>query len=90
GSVLVNYAIIREVQERLYGLNYSIKVMNGQLSKETRDAISAWQQVVKRPVTGDFTQEDLDYLRAANPITVWGAIAFEARGAYGIVWSRTS
>lgn len=90
GSVLTSYAIIREVQERLYGLNYGIKVMNGQLSKETREAISSWQQVVKRPVTGDMTQEELDYLRSANAITVWGAIAFEARGAYGIVWNRGS
>lgn len=90
GSVLISYAVIREVQERLYGLNYSIKVINGQLSKETRDAISAWQQVVKRPVTGDMTEEDLEFLRSAKAITVWGAIAFEARGAYGIVWSRSS
>ena len=40
-SVLTNYAVIREVQERLYALNYTVTVMNGQLSKETRDAISA-------------------------------------------------
>ena len=89
-SVLTNYQVIREVQERLYGLNYNIKVINGQLSKETRDAIRAWQQVVQRPITGDMNQEQLDYLRGANTITVWGAIAFEARGAYGMVWNRTS
>ncbi|MDX2201754.1 MAG: DUF4189 domain-containing protein [Hyphomicrobiaceae bacterium] len=90
GSVLTRYEIIREVQERLYALNYGIKVINGQLSRETREAISAWQRVVKRPTTGDMTQEELDYLRTARPITVWGGIAFVASGAYGMVWNRTS
>lgn len=89
-SVLTSYAVIREVQERLYALNYAIKVVNGQLSKETREAISAWQQVVRRPITGDMTAEDLDYLRQAEPITKWGAIAFEASGAYGYVWARSA
>ena len=72
GSVLTSYDVIREVQERLYGLNYNIKVVNGQLSRETREAISAWQQVVKRPATGDMTLEELEYLRTARQITVWG------------------
>lgn len=89
-SVLTNYTVIREVQERLYALNYAIKVINGQLSKETREAISAWQQVVRRPTTGDMTAEELAHLRSAEPITKWGAIAFEASGAYGYVWERTS
>ncbi len=89
-SVLTNYTVIKEVQERLYALNYNVKVMNGQLSRETRDAIRAWQQVVNRSQTGDMTQEDLELLRTAKPITTWGAIAFVARGAYGIVWNRGS
>lgn len=89
-SVLTNYTIIREVQERLYSLNYNIKVMNGQLSKETRDAIIQWQEVTRRPQTGDMNADDLQYLRSAPPVTTWGAIAFEAAGAYGIVWNRTS
>lgn len=89
-SVLTNYTVIREVQERLYALNYTMKVINGQLSKETRDAITLWQEVTQRPRTGDMNAEDLAYLRSAPPITTWGAIAFEAAGAYGIVWSRTS
>lgn len=89
-SVLTSYTVIREVQERLYALNYAVKVINGQLSKETREAISAWQQVVRRPITGDMTADDLAYLRSADPIAKWGAIAFEASGAYGYVWERTS
>lgn len=89
-SVLTSYNVIREVQERLYALNYQIKVINGQLSKETREAISAWQQVVRRPVTGDMTGEELAHLRGAAAIMKWGAIAFEAAGAYGYVWERGS
>ena len=89
-SVLTNYTVIREVQERLYGLNYSIKTINGQLSKETRDAIMQWQEVTQRPRTGDMNAADLAYLRSAPAITTWGAIAFEAAGAYGIVWNRPS
>lgn len=89
-SVLTSYQTIREVQDRLYALNYDLKVLNGQLSRETREAIKAWQQVVRRPVTGDITADDLAFLRRARPIQAWGAIGFEARGAYGIVWNRTS
>lgn len=89
-SVLTSYEVVREVQERLYALNYNIKVVNGQLSKETRDAIKSWQQVVRRPATGDMNAEELAYLRSATPISNWGAIAFEARGAYGMVWNSTS
>lgn len=89
-SILTKYEVIREVQERLYALNYNIKVINGQLSQETRDAIKSWQQVVRRTVTGDMSEEELNYLRSATPIANWGAIAFEARGAYGMVWNRTS
>ena len=40
--------------------------------------------------TGDMTADDLAYLRSADPISKWGAIAFEAAGAYGYVWERGS
>jgi peptidoglycan hydrolase-like protein with peptidoglycan-binding domain len=88
-SVLTSPEIVREVQERLYNLNYTVAV-TGRLSKDTHEAISAWQQVVRRPVTGELDGEGLQLLRSARMPSVWGALAFVARGGSAVVWNRTS
>lgn len=89
-SVLTDYTIIREVQERLYNLNYQIKIMNGQLSQETRNAISAWQSNARFLANGDMNADQLARLRSEPAITNWGALAYEARGASSVVWNRPS
>jgi hypothetical protein len=38
-TALSDAAVIRQVQERLYNLNYEIGVLNGQMTEETRNAI---------------------------------------------------
>jgi peptidoglycan hydrolase-like protein with peptidoglycan-binding domain len=88
-SVLTSTDIVREVQERLYNLNYAISV-TGFLDQGTRAAVSAWQQVVSRPVTGDIDADQLQLLRSAQMPSVWGALAFVARGSSAVVWNRRS
>jgi len=89
-SALGDAALIREVQERLYNLNYDISVLNGQLTDETRAAIRAWQNEQKHEPTGELSDEELTALRNARLPTTWGALAYAARGASAVVWSRPS
>jgi hypothetical protein len=87
---LTDAAVIREVQERLYNLNYGITSISGRLTDETRQAIREWQRVTQRPQTGDMDTEDLAVLRNARLPVIWGALAYAARGASAVVWNRTS
>lgn len=89
-SALTSPTLIREVQDRLYNLNYAIKARNGRLTSDTRDAIRAWQERVKQPVTGDVTHAQLSLLRRAVVPTRWGALAYYAKGATATVWNRNS
>lgn len=90
GSGLLDEATIREVQEKLYNLNYDIASINGRITDETRRAIRDWQTNTKRPVTGDLDTDQIAALRAARIPTTWGALAYAAKGASGTVWKRAS
>jgi len=48
--------MIRQVQERLYNLNYEIGVLNGQMTEEARKAIREWQKNVEREPTGELAR----------------------------------
>jgi len=89
-DALTDAVVIREVQERLYNLNYEIGVLNGQMTEETRNAIRQWQKNVEHEPTGDLTEEELSQLRNARLPTTWGALAYAARGASAVVWNRPS
>ena len=88
GSALTSASIIREVQDRLYNLNYQISARNGQINNQTREAIRQWQTNLKRTVTGDMTSAELAMLRRANLPTTWGALAYYSKGASSTVWNR--
>jgi hypothetical protein len=90
GKALTEAAVIREVQERLYNLNYEIGVLNGYMTDETRNAIREWQKNVQHEPTGELSEEELNQLRNARLPTTWGALAYAARGASAVVWSRPS
>jgi hypothetical protein len=90
GHALTDAAVVREVQERLYNLNYEISVLSGQLTEETRSAIRDWQTNTKHEATGDLTEDELTELRNVRLPTTWGALAYAARGASAVVWSRPS
>jgi hypothetical protein len=87
-SALVSPAVIQEVANRLYNLNYQINPAAGVVDAEYRAAIRRWQTVTKRPETGDMTQADVAYLRTANPPTKWGAIAYNVNGGAQTVWNH--
>jgi peptidoglycan hydrolase-like protein with peptidoglycan-binding domain len=87
---LTDASVIREVQERLYNLNYDIGVINGRLTEETRNAIRQWQNNMQRPPKGDMDLEELTLLRNIRLPAIWGAIAFGDRGASSVVWNRGS
>jgi hypothetical protein len=87
---LTDASIIREVQERLYNLNYDVGAINGRVTPETRGAIREWQSNIGRTATGDMTMAELILLRQARLPTTWGALAFGERGASAVVWKRES
>jgi peptidoglycan hydrolase-like protein with peptidoglycan-binding domain len=89
-SALTDSAVVREVQEKLYNLNYDISVLNGQMTEETRTAIREWQGIAKHEPTGDLAADELAELRNTKIPTTWGAMAYAARGASAVVWSRPS
>ena len=87
---LTDASVIREVQERLYNLNYDVGTINGRLTEETRNAIRQWQNNMQRPQKGDMDLEELTVLRNIRLPATWGAIAFGDRGASAVVWNRGS
>lgn len=89
GSVLYDAGTLQEVQERFYNLNYDLAI-TGRLDEATRKAVRDWQTNTRRPVTGDMDADGLQALRNARMPANWGALAYVARGASAVVWSRTS
>lgn len=87
-SALTSESVIREVQDRLYNLNYQIASRNGRMNDQTREAIRQWQTNIKQPVSGDVSVAQLAILRRANLPTVWGALAYYSKGASSTVWNR--
>jgi len=87
-SALTSESAIREVQERLYNLNYQIANRNGRMNDQTREAIRQWQSNIKQPVTGDVSVAQLAVLRRAVLPTTWGALAYYSKGASSTVWNR--
>jgi len=87
-SALTSESIIREVQDRLYNLNYQIATRNGRMNDQTRAAIRQWQTNVKQAVTGDISVAQLAVLRGARLPTTWGALAYFSKGASSTVWNR--
>ena len=68
-------AAVREIQERLYNLNYDISVLNGQMTEETRAAIRDWQRNAKHEPTGELSDDEIAELRNARLPSTWGALA---------------
>jgi len=84
---LTSESIVREVQDRLYNLNYMIATRNGRMNDQTREAIRQWQTNVKQPL-GVMTVSQLALLRSAQLPATWGSIAYFSKGASSTVWNR--
>jgi peptidoglycan hydrolase-like protein with peptidoglycan-binding domain len=68
--------VVREVQTRLYYLNYNISKFDGVMSDETVVAIRMLQADMFQSATGKLTRAQLTALRRAKVATVWGALAW--------------
>jgi hypothetical protein len=69
--------VVREVQQRLYDLNYRISKIDGVMSDETLVAIRRLQAALVYSPTGKLTGIQLAALKRAKVPTVWGALAWE-------------
>lgn len=87
-SVLTTRAIIQEVANILYTLNYQVGDDRTVVTNDLREAVRGWERNTQQPITGDVTQAQLDRLRSARPPTNWGAVAYSWTGATGAVWNR--
>jgi peptidoglycan hydrolase-like protein with peptidoglycan-binding domain len=83
-------ADIRDIQGRLYNLNFQIAKTDGQLDVATVDAIRGWQKAMGLPATGDMTATQLQRLRSQKPPGIWGAIGYSGQGTLAPVWNLAS
>src|SRR5262245_28577591 len=78
--------VVREVQQKLYDLNYRISKIDGVMSDETLVAIRRIQGVWSQSATGKLTGIQLAALRLATVPTVWGALAWDKQARSSIVF----
>jgi peptidoglycan hydrolase-like protein with peptidoglycan-binding domain len=71
-------AVVREVQTKLYDLNFAVRTSDGTLDAETDAAIRNWQAANRFPPTGTVSADQLARLRAQKPPSNWAALAFFA------------
>jgi peptidoglycan hydrolase-like protein with peptidoglycan-binding domain len=71
--------VVREVQQKLYDLNYGISKIDGVMSDETTVAIRRLQAALIQRATGKLTGAQLAVLRLAKAPTVWGALAWDGQ-----------
>jgi peptidoglycan hydrolase-like protein with peptidoglycan-binding domain len=81
-TLQLNEQIIKEVQERLYNLNYPITSISGKLTPEVTEAIRAFQGKLGEAMTGELTETQLAKLRQVEPSKAWGAIAAVKGGRF--------
>jgi peptidoglycan hydrolase-like protein with peptidoglycan-binding domain len=86
----ITSAIIAEVQDRLYNMNYNPGAINGRIGRDTMEALRQFQQKAGLPVTGEIDSTVLAFLRGAKSAQYWGAVAFHPKGGYAAVWRRSS
>jgi len=71
---------MKEVQERLYNLNFDIRRFDGLIDSETDAAIKSWQRQFGYSATGLLTAEQLARLRRPTSPVAWGALAYTYLG----------
>jgi Domain of unknown function (DUF4189) len=80
--------LTREVQQKLYDLNFRISKVDGVMSDETIVAIRRLQGLLVQSGTGKLTAAQLAVLRRMKVSTVWGAMAWGRRGESSIVFQQ--
>ena len=82
--------ILREVQERLYKLNYPITRFDGSVDDATDRVIKAWQVKHEFAPSGVLSVDQLKVLRSIVPADSWGAVAHPVVGVATAVHSKKS
>jgi hypothetical protein len=67
---------MKEIQERLYNLNFDIRRFDGLIDSETDAAIKSWQRQFGYSATGLLTAAQLARLRRPMSPVSWGALAY--------------
>ncbi len=81
-------ALLREVRERLYELNFDPGPFEGPMSSTTHEAVREFEQANKLASTGEVTQGLLRRLRDISGLKPWGAIVYsKASNKWGMSWA---
>ncbi|MGA8612433.1 MAG: DUF4189 domain-containing protein, partial [Xanthobacteraceae bacterium] len=85
-------ALLKEVVERLYELNFDPDLSDdGAGTEATRLAIRQFEQQTGLPLTGAATMGPLQRLRAAGGLKPWGAIVYgKDSNKWGMAWGEDS
>ena len=78
--------VVREVQQKLYDLNFRILKIDGLMSDETIVAIRRLQTALSQSGTGKLTGAQLAVLRRMKVSTVWGAMAWGRQAQSSVVF----
>ena len=79
--------MIRDVQAKLYNLNYDVSPIDGRMNEATRAALSQWRTRVNSTATGEPTQQEVTTLRNAVAPKTWGAIGYNPNGGASTHWN---
>lgn len=90
-NVSSDHALLRELRERLYELNFDPATEDMPFIDADRRAIREFEKKNNMPSTGEVTEAVLKTLRSASGRSPWGAIVFASRtGKWGMAWGQTS
>ncbi|MGE3642327.1 MAG: DUF4189 domain-containing protein [Beijerinckiaceae bacterium] len=85
-----NAEFLRELQQKLYDLNYAVSRVTGVFDADTYKSILAVQRNLRHPQTGELTESEWRAIQRARASNVWGAIAYNANSTHAFVYKRAS
>jgi hypothetical protein len=86
--VIDDPALLREVRDRLYELNFDLPSAN---AGDMKAAIQEFEAQSKLPKTGEITQGLLTRLRDIGGLKPWGSIVYDKNaGQWGMAWDHPS
>jgi hypothetical protein len=82
-------ALLSEVRERLYELNFDPGPLTGPVGETARKAVREFQQMSNLPTSGEVSQGLLRRLRESGGLKPWGAIVYARKEQkWGMAWSQ--
>jgi hypothetical protein len=90
-DVISDAALLGELRDRLYELNFDPGPLDGPITDATHAAIKQFQQQDNLPPTGVATMGVLRRLREAAALKPWGAIVYNTdTGKWGMAWNEAN